>query len=618
MPTKMIYRRVFLCVLALSLVGPGVGRLAAQPLTDAPVDPTLWQQAADNGQARVVVLLRAPSAERGIWAQSLQIAQAQQAVLAAVPAVEFTPLHQYQMAPGMVGLATSAGLEHLRQLPEVRLLSLDMPVYAATTESAAVIRADQVWRDFGFTGRGVNVAVIDSGVDVTHPDLADHIVAQHCFTQGNCAPNNTNEGDNAQDKHGHGTHIAGIITGKGTVSPRGIAPDAGLVAVRVLNDQGAGWTSDVVAAIDWVAANQWQYDVHIINLSLGGGRYVGDCQAADANTALLTAAIAAARGMGIVVFAASGNSGYTDALMSPACIPGVIAVGSTYDADLGGRVWGTCSDATTAVDQIACFSNSGALLDLLAPGAWIEATARGGGQRGDAGTSMAVAHATAAAALLLQANRALTPDQIEGTLKESGTPLTDPRNGWVVPRIDALAAVSLVAVAPTPTPPPVTPTPVPTPATVVISGAIQLQGRTDHSGVAISLTEAPCTVAGQGGSLTAAALPPATLFARTDAGGYFEVTLPFDHAYHCLSAAHAMYLPGQGAVAAGKGKTLTLPAGDLNGDGIINIFDLSQVAATYGTQNAATDLNQDGVVNIFDLTLIAGNYGRQSPVMDWQ
>ncbi len=619
MPAHTLWGRVFLFLCLLGMMSHGAGRSAAQPLYEAPVDPALEQQLADAGLARVVILLRAPAAERGIWAQSLQIAQTQQTVLATVSGEEFVPLHQYQLTPGIVGLVTPKGLEQLRQLPDVRLLSLDMPVYATTIESAAVIHADRVWADFGLTGRGVNVAVIDSGVDAAHPDLGDHIVAQHCFTQGGCAPNNTNEGGSAQDVHGHGTHIAGIITGKGSVSPKGIAPDTGIVAVRVLDNNGAGWTSDVVAAIDWVVANQWQHNVRIINLSLGGGQYTGDCSAADANTVLLTEAVAAARGAGVVVFAAAGNSGYTDALTSPACIPGVIAVGSTYDADLGARTWGACADANTTADQITCFSNSGALLDLLAPGAWIESAALGGGQRGDAGTSMAVAHATGTAALLLQANRALTPDQVESTLKESGVPLTDSRNGWRIPRINALAAVSRVstAPAPTPTPLPPTPTPAPAPAVSIISGTVKLQGRTDNSGTTISLGEAPCTRVNQGENVKLNIAQMAPLTARTDASGYFELTLPVDHGFHCLYVDHAMYLRGQGTLSADNGKALTLLAGDLTGDGIINIFDLTRVAATYGSQNVETDLNQDGVINIFDLTLITGNYGRQSPVMDW-
>jgi hypothetical protein len=338
----------------------------------------------------------------------------------------------------------------------------------------------------------------------------------------------------------------------------------------------------------------------------------------DANTMLLADAVAAARGMGITVFAASGNGGYADALTSPACVPSVIAVGATYDADLGARTWGGCTDAGTAADQVACFSNSSALLDLLTPGAWIESAALGGGRRGDAGTSMAVAHAAATAALLLQANRTLTPDQLEATLKESGVPVTDPRNGWIIPRIDALAAVSRVSTTPVPTPIPPTPTPTPAPVAPMVSGTIRLQGRIDHSGTTIRLGESPCAIAGQGGNITLNIAEMAPVTARTDANGYFELGLPVEHGFHCLYVEHAMYLWGQGPLTASSGKALTLPAGDLTGDGVINIFDLSRVAATYGSQNIETDLNHDGVVNIFDLTLIAGNYGRQSPVMNWQ
>ena len=606
---------VWLCVSALALGTIFTGMLPsvyAAPQYN-PVDDALQHALDQHGQARVVVVLRAPISSRGIWAQSLQIAQTQKAVLDTLPTGEFTPVYRYQMVAAMVGTATAEGLEYLRQHPDVRLVALDMPVMAATLESAALMGVDHVWSEFGFTGQGVNVAIIDSGVDATHPDLVGRVVAQHCFSQASCPPHSRDEGDSALDENGHGTHIAGIIAGRGATGPQGIAPGAGIVGVRVLDAQGAGWTSDVVAALDWIVINQWQYAVKIINLSLGGGQYAGICDAADANTVMLAAAVNAARNAGIIVFAAAGNQGYSNALMSPACIASVVSVGSVYDSDLGPRQWDACSEGTTAADQISCFSNSGAMLDLLAPGAWIEAAMPGGGRRSDAGTSMAAAHASAVAALLLQADRNLLPAQLESTLKAQGVPLTDPRNGYVVPRIDALAAVRAVV------PPPPTPTPVPTltpepeAAVSIVSGMIVLQGRSDYSGIAIRLSTSACDGLG-------VASANAALNAVTDARGYFAFNLLATHTYQCLHIRHDRYLSGQRVLNDTflTGTTLFLPAGDLNGDGVINIFDLTRVGASYGTDDAVADLNGDGMVNIFDLTMIAGNYGRQSPVVDWQ
>ncbi|MBK8027395.1 MAG: S8 family serine peptidase [Chloroflexi bacterium] len=102
---------------------------------------------------------------------------------------------------------------------------------------------------YGLTGAGVRVAVLDSGIDTDHPDLADDLIAQVCFTGGgtpalgSCPPADTNTGISAEDENGHGTNVAGIITSDGTVAPIGFAPDAQIVAVRVLDGFGSGWLS---------------------------------------------------------------------------------------------------------------------------------------------------------------------------------------------------------------------------------------------------------------------------------------------------------------------------------------------------------------------------------------
>jgi subtilisin family serine protease len=445
-----------------------------------------------EGAARVIVALQPPAAQDSLYAQSQQVVQVQARVLHRVAEGDFQLIHRYQALAGLAGIVTPQGLNRLRHSPEVRAIALDTPVYPALIESATLIHADRVWNDLGITGAGVNVAVLDSGIDLTHPDLSDHVVAQHCFTQGACLPNGTNESDNAQDEHGHGTQVAGIITGRGTRSPRGIAPDAGIVAVRVMD--GSGWTSDVIAGMDWVVANQFWLGVKIINLSLGSGSYTGICDTMDAIAMLYADAVSAARTAGMVVFAAAGNQAQSAALTVPACISGVIAVGSTYDADLGPRNWRACADASTAPDQVACFSNSSVALDLLAPGAWITAAALGGGQGSNAGTSMAAPHAAAVAGLMFQQDPNLTPDEIETVLKETGVSVTDPRNGRVTPRIDALAAVTHVIHAHTPVSLAVTPAELRIPAGGTATTAVQVDGVSDLYSAGFRLTFDPDVV----------------------------------------------------------------------------------------------------------------------------
>jgi subtilisin family serine protease len=116
-----------------------------------------------------------------------------------------------------------------------------------------------------------------------------------------------------------------------------------------------------------------------------------------------------------------------------------------YDENLGRRAWvAPCTDSTTRADQVVCFSNSGPLVELLAPGALITSAGLGSGTLTEGGTSQATPHAAGAAAVLLEANPGLSPDQIVAVLKETGTPVTDSKNGLTLSRINLLAAVERV------------------------------------------------------------------------------------------------------------------------------------------------------------------------------
>jgi subtilisin family serine protease len=430
--------------------------------------------------------------------------------------------------------------------------------------------------------------VLDSGVDIAHPDLAPRLAAQHCFNKSaQCPPGNTVEGESAPDKYGHGTHVAGIIAGQGQFAPAGLAPGAGLVAVRVLDNNGAGYSSDVIAGMEWVAANQAALKVRVLNLSLGGGSYAGQCDQADANTMLYAAATARLRQAGITIFAASGNRGLTDAMMAPACVSGVVAVGNVYSTGVGASVWPTCTDAATTADQVVCASNSSAALDLLAPGVAVESTWLGGGSQVQSGTSMSTAHAAAVAVLLLEANPALTPAEVETALVETGRPITDARTGRITPRVDSVAALQRVTGD----------------GPGFISGVIRLQGRANYSGTAIyALADCSGGVAG---------LVPGAV---TAADGAFSVVAPAGQTVQCVRAVRAGYLVGQKLQPQGDIGQTTLPAGDATGDNVVDIFDLALIARYFNGTNPQADINGDGVVNIVDLALAAGNYRQAGPV----
>ncbi|GAA1596977.1 S8 family peptidase [Actinoplanes couchii] len=257
------------------------------------------------------------------------------------------------------------------------------------------------------TGEGVVVAVIDSGVDASHPDLAGQVLP------GYDAVADAGGGDS--DVDGHGTHVAGTIAaltgnGKGIA---GIAPDAKILPVRVLDASGEGYTSDEVEGIVWAVDN----GADIINLSLGG---------TEADTAEKTA-IEYARKKGVTVIAAAGNERKQGSPVSyPAAFPGVIGVA-----------------ATDANDHVADYSNRGDYVDVAAPGSGILSTWIDGKYATANGTSMATPHVAAVAALLKAYQPDLTPDQIEQTLEKTAVDLgtkgfdTDYGNG----RIDAAAAL---------------------------------------------------------------------------------------------------------------------------------------------------------------------------------
>ncbi len=489
---------------------------------------------------------------------------------------EVRVLHQFNVVPGLTAEVTAVGLAALQANPNVAAVSADLPVQAADAASFAFIKADSARQLWGLTGAGATVAVLDSGLDFANqPDLASRVVGQACFNKNNtCPPTKTAQSDNAQDENGHGTHVAGIVSG--------VAPGAGLAVVRVLDAGGSGYTSDVLAGLDWALANHAQLNLKVINLSLGGGSYPATCDEADANTLLYAAAATAAREAGLALFAAAGNNGQTSALLAPACISGVQAVGNVYHAPLDSMRWPGCTDTAVTPGQVACSSNSSPALDLLAPGTRIVSAWLGGGQAEESGTSMAAPHAAGVAALLWQAAPNLSPAEVESILKETGTPVTDARNGRVTPQIDAVAAIGAVQSYP------------------VISGTVLLQGRTDHGGTQILTSSQPCDTA--------------TFAAVTTTAGNGQFTLPPGALPGCLRAVQPGFLAAQLTPAGTNLGQVTLPAGDLNNDGEVNIFDLTLVARDFQSVNSAADVDANGLVDIFDLVLVAQNFRLHGPV----
>ncbi len=322
-------------------------------------------------------------------------------------------------------------IESLSRDPDVERIWPDLPVRVCLDASVPLIGAPQVW-EAGYTGKGVKIAILDTGIDPYHPDFAGRIAAAADFT-----------GEGPQDQDGHGTHVAGIAAGSGRASKRryrGLAPEASLYIAKVLGREGAGLMSDVMAGIEWAV----EQEVDIINLSLGGAP---PCDGTDALSETCDVAVE----KGYVVCVAAGNGGpapYT--IGPPGCAKQVITVGASTDQD-----------------EVADFSSRGPTTDgrikpdILLPGASIISCRAKDTSLGNpvgenytelSGSSMATPHASGIAALVLQARPELTPAQLKALLMETALDLGLSPNDQGAGRADAYAAYleELTPVTPSP------------------------------------------------------------------------------------------------------------------------------------------------------------------------
>ncbi|MBI2836567.1 MAG: S8 family peptidase [Chloroflexi bacterium] len=237
--------------------------------------------------------------------------------------------------------------------------------------------AEKAWA-VGQNGAGAKVAIIDTGIEYTHPDLAGNYAGGYDWVSDDTDP---------MDDNGHGTHVAGIVGAvRGNGGVAGVAPGARLYGLKVLNASGSGYWSDVISALDWAVKNGMQ----IANMSLGAN---------SAPRALQTAADKA-YASGVLLVAAAGNDG-KGSVSYPARYSSVVAVA-----------------ATDTTDQRPWWSNFGSQVELSSPGVGVYSTYRGGGYASLSGTSMATPHATGVAALVFVSGRAVNSDGKNGIANE--------------------------------------------------------------------------------------------------------------------------------------------------------------------------------------------------------
>ncbi|GAB7221059.1 hypothetical protein VoSk93_02700 [Vibrio owensii] len=333
-------------------------------------------------------------------------------------------------------------LEQLINSGYVEVMYEDTISYPTLSDSLPLTGTDLV-HDYGYTGKGQTVVILDSGMDRFHPEFVNRIIEEACFStnyanDSSLCPNGT------ETQYGlgaaqacdlsmnsvceHGTAVGGVAVGQS-----GMAPDANIVSIQVFSKPNNGeklgsYLSDQIRALSWVRNELAQkYDIASINISIGSGQYIQYCDNYPISNHPLGTEIKALKDLGIATVVGAGNDGYTNAIAMPSCMQHAIAVGSSSHNDI-----------------VSSFSNTASMLDLLAPGAGIRSAYIHPTQHYNyfTGTSMAAPHVSGAFALLAEAAPSSTVNERELALEQTGVMLVDNKTAEITkPRIQVDKAI---------------------------------------------------------------------------------------------------------------------------------------------------------------------------------
>ena len=439
----------------------------------------LRQVAARNGSVRIIVGVRTAFAPEGalpasrVALQRKEIAATQSAVLNKIVSLNnnLAPPKLFAIIPFMAIEASQAELEALSHLDEVTSIEEDRVATPSDAQSDSVMGSTIAWNS-GFTGAGQTIAILDSGVDKTHPFLTGKVVAEACYSTNNATDGATSvcpggmtqstaagsampySGTCPTGSCDHGTVVAGIAAGTNATFS-GVAKDATLIAIQVFSrfDSVANcgsttacaltYTSDQILGLQQVYALSSTYHIAAVNMSVGAGQYFNQ-STCDSDNAAIKAIIDTLRSVNIPTIAASGNDGYTNSMAAPACISSAISVGATFDLASYSNNCAGNNLGISSIDAILCESDSASFLNLLAPGAEITSSIPGGGYQAWYGTSMAAPQVAGAWAIMKQKNTNLPIATGLNALSSTGVPISDPRNSIVKPRIQINSALNAI------------------------------------------------------------------------------------------------------------------------------------------------------------------------------
>lgn len=415
----------------------GAAALAADPVPSSPLAST---------EARVLIRYRnapGPAHREHLTAHGASVQRA------------------FHIVPAVAATVPLAALGAIGRLPDVEAVEPDLEVHALgeidSTWGLVRIGCGPVQSGTfagavgPVLGTGIGVAVVDTGIDRTHPDLAANLAGGYDFVNNDADP---------MDDHGHGTHVSGTIAAvRNGVGVLGAAPEVDLYALKALGSNGSGSWSGILSALDWCVAHR----IPVANFSLGSPTHPGTTVEAGFDNAAKA---------GVLIVAAAGNSGAgTDTVNYPGKFASVIAVGSTTSGDL-----------------VSYFSSTGPDVEVCAPGSSIYSTTLGGGYGTLSGTSMASPHVAGVAALVLSRGLGdLNGDGVvnddvrrllQATAEDLGPAGRDPQYGFGL--VDAEAAVAAVQGPPPPVAPVFLP---PTDLQASLANRTVTLTWTDHSNV---------------------------------------------------------------------------------------------------------------------------------------
>jgi subtilisin len=421
---------------------------------------TLLQKAQTKGEVPVIIKLNINTQPEGVLStaaakqnQRDTIKNIQNQVLKNLNRHDAKRTKKFKYLPYVAMSMDAAGLEAVLTDPDVTQVYEDKLSAPTLIESTPLMGASDAWTS-GYSGNGQVVAVLDTGVESSHSFLSGKVIHEACYSTTYMSYNSNTVCPNGQENQlgagagapcnnvdgcEHGTHVAGIVAGKGTLFS-GVAQDADIMAIQVFsrfdNPYDCGgyspcvltYTSDQISALEHVYEQRDNFNIAAVNMSLGGGQYANTC---DSDSPEMKEAIDLLRSVGIATVVASGNDSYTNGISAPACISSAISVGST-----------------TKSDQVSDFSNSAQILDILAPGSTINSSVPNNIFASFSGTSMATPHVAGVFAILRSKAPEASVTEILNTLQSTGVAIIDERNGIVKPRIQVNAALAILGASP--------------------------------------------------------------------------------------------------------------------------------------------------------------------------